>query len=177
MKQIFLFFCLFCFTSTEAQELPYYSKINKILWKTDTLFASTDNLPFNISNIEVMLSPITYSCHIMVQNNTDKPIKVNWSNVIIKYCGKSMMIRLSEMVLKDEQQQIQEIPKKGKVWQGFDAIYGEKVVNLREAKKTYNKKKEPVPVKLEVSFPIIYNDEEIIIHKIDYGLYDPQYKE
>lgn len=122
MKHLLSFLFLFCFMSLSAQKLPHYDKINKIMWVTDTLFAITDNPPLNIADIEVYLSPITYSCTIYFTNNSDQPIEVNWSRVIIKNDGNSIMTRLRKAVLIDEQQQIQKVPKKGKVWQSFEAI-------------------------------------------------------
>lgn len=176
MKYIIVFILL-CYNIFSFAQKPHYSKHEKILWEKDTLFAIKDNSSLNIKNIEVSLSPGYEYCVITITNNSDLPIEVNWSMVIFKCDGKSVMNRLRNAVKYDEQQQIQKVPKKGRVWQYFDSMYGEKILDLKNAKKQYGKNKKPAPIVVEVTLPIIYNDEEILVQKNEYGLYYPNYKE
>ena len=180
MKKQLLFLLTFSVTSLFAQKpllfQPYYSKVSKILWESDTLFIKGENAPINTSGLEIRVLPSTYSCEIFFYNNLDTPIEVDWTHVSFKFDNIFILLNLKKPIKLTEQQQIQKIPINGKVAHSFQSVLGEQLLNLKEVKEQYKKTKEPVPVTLEVIITVIYNEEEIKIHKIENGVYNQKYQ-
>lgn len=170
MKKYLFTLIAACFMSNIAYSQEY-DKDSGITWYKDSVSVSGKEKGIKI---EVSLFGVSeYWASLILENNSDASVKVNWSRSIFHVNEQSILPVLARKVDLVHKTQIEEIPINGYANASFELSSIENYfLPIKRFKKAYKQTKEKVEVVVQLSFSIIYKDKSYDVDVIKKGFYE-----